>query len=70
MNCCFYVGDKMAKKIIKIKAGRNIKLNNYGFLCIPKINKLWTIYDEDEMWNHYQFNPDRSEERRVGKECL
>ena len=51
-------GGKMAKKIIEIKAGRNIKLNEYGVLGIPQINRLWTIYDEDEMWNHYQYNPD------------
>lgn len=51
-------GGVILKKIIEIRAGRNIKLNDYGFSGIPKINKLWTIYDEDEMWNHYQFNPD------------
>lgn len=48
----------MVKKIIEIKAGRNIKLNDFGFQCIPKINKLWTVYDEEEMWGHYQYNPD------------
>lgn len=46
------------KKIIEIKAGRNIKLNDYGFPCVPKINTLWTVYDEEEMWGHYQYNPD------------
>ncbi len=48
----------MMKKIIEIKAGRNIRLNDFGFSCIPKINILWTIYDEEEMWSHYQYNPD------------
>lgn len=46
------------KKIIKIKAGRNIRLNDYGFSCIPKINELWTIYDEEEMWNYCKYNPE------------
>lgn len=46
------------KKIIEIKAGRNIRLNEYGFSCVPKINALWTIYDQEEMWDHYQYNPD------------
>lgn len=45
------------KKIIEIKAGRNIKLSDYG-LFAPNISTLWTIYDEEEMWNHYQYNPD------------
>lgn len=48
----------MAKKIIEIKAGRNIRLNDFGITGIPKINTLWTIYDEEAMWNHYQYNPD------------
>lgn len=46
------------KKIIVINAGRNIRLIDFEFSCIPKINTLWTIYDEEEMWNHYQYNPD------------
>ena len=46
------------KKIIEIKAGRNIKLNDYGFIGIPQINALWTVYNEEQMWNHYQYNPD------------
>lgn len=45
------------KKIIEIKAGRNIKLSDYG-LFAPNISALWTIYDEEEMWNHYRYNPD------------
>ena len=48
----------MAKKIIEIEAGKNIKLNDYEFLGIPKINMLWTIYDENMMWSYYQYNPD------------
>lgn len=48
----------MAKKIIEINAGRNIRLNDFGITGIPKINTLWTIYDEEEMWNHYRYNPD------------
>lgn len=46
------------KKIIEIKAQRDIKLIDFGFSGIPKINMLWTIYDEEEMWNHYKYNPD------------
>ena len=34
------------KKIIEILAGNNIILCDYGFNGIPKINKLWTIYNE------------------------
>ena len=46
------------KKIIEIKAGRNIKLNDYGIIGIPQIIALWTVYNEEQMWNHYQYNPD------------
>lgn len=35
------------RKMIEVKAGENIKLNSYGFSCVPKINTLWTIYNED-----------------------
>lgn len=45
------------KKIINIKAGRNIKLSDYGLIAVD-INKIWTIYDEDEMWDYCKFNPD------------
>jgi hypothetical protein len=46
------------KKIIEVITGENIKLSDYGFKGIPRINKLWMIYDEEKMWNHYQYNPD------------
>lgn len=45
------------KKIVEIERGRNIKLSDYG-LFVPNISSLWTIYNEDEMWNHYKYNPD------------
>lgn len=45
------------KKIIEIKAGRNIKLSDYD-LFVPDIKHLWTIYNEDAMWGHYKYNPD------------
>lgn len=56
------------KKIIEILAGNNIRLCDYGFNGIPKINKLWTIYNEEEMWNHYTYNPDTG--MRVNRENL
>lgn len=46
------------KKIIEIKPESAIRLIDYGFYGIPKINALWAIYDEDEIWNHYHYNPD------------
>lgn len=46
------------KKIIEIQAGRNIRLVDYEIAGIPKINFLWTVYDEEQMWNHYKYNPD------------
>lgn len=45
------------KKIIEIKAGRNIDLTPYGLIA-TKINRIWTIYDEEEMWNYCKFNPE------------
>lgn len=45
------------KKIIEIKAGRNIKLSDYS-LFVPVISKIWTIYDEDAMWDNFKYNPD------------
>lgn len=44
------------KKIAEIKAGRNIDLTSLGLIA-EKISKIWTIYDEDEMWNYCKFNP-------------
>lgn len=45
------------RKIIEIKVGRNISLSDYGLLD-STIKRIWTIYDEEEMWNYCQFNPD------------
>lgn len=36
------------KKIIEVITGENIKLSDYGFKGIPRINKLWMIYDEEK----------------------
>ena len=45
------------RKIIEIKAGRNINLSDYGLIA-SAIKRIWTIYDEEEMWNYFQFTPD------------
>ena len=80
------------RKIISIIAGYQIYLSSYVDLNKIKINRIWTLYDEEMMWKSCKFNPktgesvktlddlilqnhegifleDRSEERRVGKEC-
>lgn len=51
----------MLKKIVEIKAGRNIDLTSLG-LQAEEISKIWTVYDEDEMWEYCKFNPDTGKE--------
>lgn len=41
------------RKIIEITAGKGIKLADYGIVDIKRINYLWTVYDEDQMWDFY-----------------
>lgn len=51
------MNNKVMKKIIEIMAGRNIKLSDYGITNLKKINLLWTVYDENQMWDHYTYHP-------------
>jgi len=45
------------KILIDIIAGRQIDLSNSIDLNLIKINRVWTVYDEKEMWNSCKFNP-------------
>lgn len=56
------------KKIIEIPVGSKIRLCDYDFNGISKINGLWRIYDEEKMWNHYKYNPDTG--MKVNREDL
>lgn len=44
-------------KIVEAKGVVN-EMKELGFPVPVKINRLWTIYDEDAMWSHYTYNPD------------
>lgn len=44
-------------KIVEVKKGIN-RMEDLGFSIPIKITGLWTVCDEDEMWNHYNYNPD------------
>ena len=41
------------KRFVEIKVGKNIKLTDLGIKA-TKIHKVWTIYDEDQMWEDQQ----------------
>lgn len=45
------------KKIIEIVASRGIKLVDYGIADVKRIDLLWTVYDEDQMWDFYTYHP-------------
>lgn len=45
------------RKLIEIIAGHNLQLSEFGINenthCI---NRIWTVYDEDRMWNWCKFD--------------
>lgn len=45
------------RKIIEIVAGYGIDVSKDIDLNKIKIDKLWTLYDEDRMWECNKFNP-------------
>jgi len=49
------------RKIIPIIAGYQIDLSSYIDLNKIKINRIWTLYDEEMMWNSYKINPQTGE---------
>lgn len=53
-------GTRM-RKIIKIIAGRGLDLSKYIDLTKIKINRLWTVYDEEQMWESSKFNTQTGE---------
>ena len=49
------------RKIIPIIAGYQIDLSSHIDLNKIKINRLWTLYNEEMMWNYCRFNPQTGE---------
>jgi len=49
------------RKIIPIIAGRQIDISSHIDLSKIKINHLWTLYDEQKMWDSCKFNPQTGE---------
>jgi hypothetical protein len=46
------------RKIIEIVASRGIDLRPNIDLDKVKINRMWTVYDEQIMWDSCKFNPE------------
>ena len=49
------------RKIIPIIAGYQIDLSSHIDLNKIKINRIWTLYDEEIMWNSCKINPQTGE---------
>ena len=49
------------RKIINIIAGYQIDLSSHIDLNKIKINRIWTLYDEEMMWNSCRYNPQTGE---------
>lgn len=49
------------RKILNILAGRQLDVSDQIDLNKIKIDRLWTVYDEQAMWNSSKFNTQTGE---------